>query len=356
MVSPLVAAVGDVRVSVERLARAVLESDAPLQPDAVRRASAQLRPAVAPLLDASADDEVVARLLGMGPLEPLLNDPTVTDVLVNAPDEVYVERDGSLERTSVRFRDADAVVAAIERVVAPLGLRIDPASPVVDARLPDGSRLSAAVPPACVGGPLVAIRRFTNAVASLDSLIEAGSASPAQVDVLRKAVEARENILVSGGTGSGKTTLLNLLAGQIDPAERVVAIEDAAELQLAGHAVRLEARPPNVDGAGALTLERLLKAALRLRPDRLIVGEVRGPEALDLISALNTGHDGSMATVHANSPGEALLRIETLAASGSRRVPDRIIARQLRQALGLIVQLERRDGSRRISALARVRR
>lgn len=341
-------------MTVERLARAVLESKVELRPESVRRASARLRPSLAPLLDVTADDEVVARVLGLGPLEPLLADPRVSDVLVNGPNEVYVERDGHLERTDVTFADAASVMATIERAIAPLGLRLDQSAPVVDARLPDGSRLSAAVAPASVDGPLLAIRRFTDAVPDLDALVEAGAATTLQTRHLVDAVEARLNILVSGGTGSGKTTLLNLLSKHVDPAERVVVIEDAAELRLTGHVVRLEARPPNVDGTGAITLESLVRAALRLRPDRLIVGEVRGPEALDLISALNTGHAGSLATVHANSPAEALWRVETLAASGERRVPARIISRQLRRAVDLVVHLERRRGARRIVAIAKV--
>ncbi len=355
LVPALAPGVGSGLMSVARLARAVLDSDVDLDAAAVRRRAAELRHTVAPLLDAGSEEQVVAHLLGLGPIQPLVEDPTVSDILVNGPKEVFVEREGRLIRTDVRFDDESQVLAAVERVVSPLGLRLDPASPIVDARLPDGSRLSAAMPPACIGGPIVAIRRFTEAVETLSELELTGSAGAAQVAALRHAVGRRWNILVSGGTGSGKTTLLNLLSREIPPHERVVVIEDSAELQLRGHVVRLEARPPNVDGAGAITLERLLKAALRMRPDRLIVGEVRGPESLDLIAALNTGHDGSMATVHANSPDEALWRLETLAMSGSRRVSATVIARQLRRALGLIVQMERRDGVRRIASMARVR-
>ena len=238
-----------------------------------------------------------------GPLEALLADPAVSDVLVNAPDEVWVERAGRLERAAVRFPDAAAVVAAVERAIAPLGLRLDRASPAVAARLPDGSRLHAMIPPASVDGPVVAIRRFTPAVPDLAALVAAGSLRPEGADLLAAAVRGRRSLLVSGGTGSGKTTLLNVLSAEIPAAERVVTIEDAAELRLRGHVVRLEARPPNAEGAGEITLRTLVRHALRLRPDRIVVGEVRGPEALDLIQAMSTGHPGSMGTVHANGPG-----------------------------------------------------
>lgn len=341
-------------VSVERLAQAVLDSGVDLLPGKVEAEAGRLRPTVAPLLDASADASVVARLLGLGPIQPLVDDPSVSDVLVNGPRDVWIERDGRLEQTDVSFATREDVIGAVERVIAPLGLRMDASSPIVDARLPDGSRLSAAMEPACVGGPLIAIRRFTDAVASLSALVDVETATARQAAVLQKAVRGRSNIVVSGGTGTGKTTLLNVLSREIPASERVVVIEDAAELRLDGHVVRLEARPPNADGAGAITLERLLKAALRLRPDRLVIGEVRGAEALDLVSAMNTGHDGSMATVHANSPTEALWRIQTLALSGDRRVSEHVIGRQLRSGIDLIVHLERRDGRRVIRSLARV--
>lgn len=342
-------------MTVARLAKAVIDSDVELTPDEVRRRAAELRPTVAPLLSPDSEYDVVAHLLGLGPIQPLVDDPTVSDILVNGPDQIFVERRGRLERVDLSFDDESGVLAAIERAVSPLGLRLDPASPIVDARLPDGSRLSAAMAPACVGGPILAIRRFTEIVRSLDELQSTGSATPGQVVALRRSIAERWNVLVSGGTGVGKTTLLNLLSAEISSDERVIVIEDSSELQVQGHVVRLEGRPPNVDGAGAITLERLLKAALRLRPDRLIVGEVRGPEALDLIAAMNTGHDGSMATVHANSPDEALWRLETLAMSGDRRVSERVVSRQLRRALDLIVHLERRGGRRRIASMATVR-
>lgn len=239
----------------------------------------------------------------------------------------------------------------VERVIAPLGLRIDRSRPMVDARLPDGSRLHAVLPPAAVRSPMVAIRRFTQRVSSLADLVEAGTARPEEVDRLVSAVTSRETIVVSGGTGAGKTTLLNLLSAAIPPTERVVTIEDAAELSLPGHVVRLEARPPNAEGAGEITIRDLLRSALRLRPDRLIVGEVRGAEALDLISALNTGHRGSMTTVHANSPDEAVWRLETLALTAGV-ASETVIARQLRAAVDLVVQIERTAGVRVISSIA----
>ncbi len=254
----------------------------------------------------------------------------------------------------VSFADDAAVVASVERVLAPLGLRIDRASPTVDARLADGSRLHAVIPPVAVDGPIVAVRRFTKAVRSLAELVESGSASWEVADMLRRAVVGRENLVISGGTGAGKTTLLNVLSTEIPSRERIVTVEDAAELELAGHVVRLEARPPNAEGAGEVTLQQLVRSALRLRPDRIIVGEVRGPEALDMIWALNTGHDGSMSTVHANSPAEALWRLETLAMSGDRRVGEVAVQRQILSAVDVIVQVERVDGRRRVVEVADV--
>jgi pilus assembly protein CpaF len=290
----------------------------------------------------------------MGPVEPLLRDETISDVLVNGDGSVWVERSGVLERTAVRYRDAAAVVAAVERVITPLGLRIDRASPAVDARLADGSRLHAVVPPASVDGPVVAIRRFTQAVADLDAVVAAGGADEAAAAQLRTAVTDRLNILIAGGTGSGKTTLLNVLTKEIAAGERVVTIEDAAELEVSGHVVRLEGRPPNAEGAGEISLRTLLRHALRLRPDRIIVGEVRGPEALDMIQAINTGHDGSMSTVHANGLEEAMWRLLALAMSGSGRIGEDTIRRQLWSALDLIVHVERRGGRRRLTSIAQV--
>jgi pilus assembly protein CpaF len=288
---------------------------------------------------------VVHAITGLGPVQGYFEDPDVSDVLVNGPDEIWIDRGEGLERVEGSFGTSDDLVAAVERVIAPIGLRIDRTSPMVDARLPDGSRLHAILPPACVDGPLVAIRRFTQRVNSLDDLVSEGTISAGQLGDLLNAVRDRQTIVISGGTGAGKTTLLNLLAAAIEPTERVVTVEDAAELRLPGHVVRLEARPPNAEGAGEITIRSLLKSALRLRPDRIILGEVRGEEALDLITALNTGHRGSLTTVHANSPGEAVLRLETLALSAGN-TSESAVRRQLEAAIDLVVQVAR-DGLRR---------
>jgi pilus assembly protein CpaF len=296
---------------------------------------------------------VVDQVLGLGPLEGLLRDPEVTDVLVNGPQEIWVDRNGELSRADVSFESSESLLAAVERVIAPLGLRIDRSFPMVDARLPDGSRLHAVTPPASVGHPVVAIRRFTQAVTSLEALVGLGAATERQVAVLADAVRSRETIIVSGGTGAGKTTLLNLLGSLIPDHERVVTIEDAAELKFPGHVVRLEAHPPNSEGAGEITIRSLLRSALRLRPDRIVVGEVRGPEALDLVWALNTGHRGSLSTVHANSPQEALWRLETLALSAGD-TSEKSVRRQLHAAIDHIVQIERIGRQRRIRQVCTV--
>ncbi len=339
---------------IDRLVDQLVESDVPLQREAVTRAVRDMLAEEAPLGGPELAVAVTDALVGLGPIEALLRDPDVSDVLVNGPDEIWVERSGRLERSPLRYLDAAAVVAAVERVIAPLGLRLDRASPSVDARLADGSRLHAVVPPVSVDGPVVAIRRFTPAVPDLESLVATGALPAEGADMLAQAVRERSNILVAGGTGAGKTTLLNVLSGEIAPGERVVTIEDAAELQLSGHVVRLEARPANAEGAGEITLQQLVRSALRLRPDRIILGEVRGAEALDLVSALNTGHRGSMSTVHANSPEEALWRIETLAMSGDRRVAEKAVRRQLMSAVDVVVQVVRRDEQRRVCTIARV--
>ena len=338
--------------AVTRIVDRLLASDTPLSRRAVPAAARRIARDEAPL-DREAAGRAVAEIVGLGPLEPLLADPTISDVLVNAYDEVWVERAGRLERTSVRFSGPDAVVAAVERVIAPLGLRLDRASPAVDARLADGSRLHAAIPPASVDGPVVAIRRFVSVVTRLDDLVSGGSVDVEGAGVLRAAVVDRRNLLVSGGTGSGKTTLLNVLSAEIPAEERVVTVEDAAELRLTGHVVRLEARPPNAEGAGEITVRTLVRHALRLRPDRIVVGEVRGPEAFDLIQAMSTGHDGSMGTVHANGPEEALWRVETLALSGAR-APEEAVRRMLLSAIDTIVHLRRRGAARSVASISRV--
>ncbi|NNL71245.1 MAG: CpaF family protein, partial [Acidimicrobiia bacterium] len=314
----------------------------------------RLLPDAAPLAGPGEVAGAVDALVGLGPVETLLRDPDVSDVLVNRFDDIWVERAGRLEPTDVQFPSAAAVTAAVERVIAPLGLRLDRASPAVDARLPDGSRLHAVIPPVAVDGPALAIRRFTAAVPSLDALVQTGAIRSEGAELLRRSVRERRNILVAGGTGTGKTTLLNLLSKEIAGSERIVSIEDAAELDITGHAVRLEARPANNDGAGRVTVEELVRHGLRLRPDRIVLGEVRGPEALDLIAAMTTGHDGSMGTVHASSAEEALWRLETLAVSGTRRVPARVVRDQIRRGIDLVVVMARTDGGRRVDSIAAV--
>ena len=342
---------GDAVGVIDRVARQVVDGATPLRRIDLEAETRRLLHSESPLASSGATDRVVDFVLGLGPLEPLLRNPAVTDVLVNGPGEIWVEKAGVLSRVDASFASAGALVAAVERVIAPLGLRIDRSSPSVDARLADGSRLHAVVPPACVGGPVVAIRRFTQAVESLADLVSQGAATERQVELLTQAVISKKTVIISGGTGSGKTTLLNLLATQIPSGERVVTIEDAAELAIPGHVVRLEAHPPNAEGAGEITIRSLLRSALRLRPDRIIVGEVRGPEALDLVSALNTGHRGSLSTVHANSPEEAMWRLETLALSAGD-TSETAVRRQLHAAIDLIVQLERSGPNRRISGIA----
>ena len=353
MVAIVVGRVGVAMAVTDRLLRRVLDSGVELTREA---ASAEVRRMLAiesPLSDVAVVDSVVDALVGLGPLEPLLRDPDVSDVLVNGFDEVWVERRGVLERTDVAFVDDAAVVAAVERTIAPLGLRLDRASPLVSARLADGSRLHAAIPPVSVNGPIVAIRRFTTEMVDLDTFVAWGSMTEPQRDFLRAAVLDRKNIVVSGGTGVGKTTLLNALANTIPAEERLVTIEDAAELQFRGHVVRLEARPANVEGEGRISLSDLVHTALRLRPDRIIVGEVRGAEALDMIAAMNTGHDGSLSTVHANGPDDALWRLETLALSAGGQ-GELAVRRQLWSAIDLVVHLTRRGAIRRVEAIATV--
>jgi pilus assembly protein CpaF len=339
---------------IERLVDRVVASSVPLHEEAITAELGRLIPEEAPLAPPGTVQDVVDALVGLGPIERLLRQPEVTDVLVNGDGTVWVERRGELEPATVRFPGPDAIVAAVERTLAPLGLRLDQASPMVDARLADGSRLHAVIPPVAVDGPVVAVRRFTAAVPDLTALVAGGGVDDEGARQLAEAVADRRNLVVSGGTGAGKTTLLNVLSTEIPADERVVAVEDTAELRLAGHVVRLEARPANAEGAGAVTLQDLVRTALRLRPDRIIVGEVRGPEALDLVSALNTGHDGSMSTVHANSADEALWRLETLALSGRRRVGERAVRRQLLAGIDLVVQVARRRGARRIQSISEV--
>jgi len=338
----------------DRIVRRLLESDVPLERGPLTAAAAAVASEVAPL---AAPDEIydaVDALAGLGPVERLLREPAVTDVLVNGPGEVWVERGGMLELTDVTFPDDRAVVAAVERAIAPLGLRLDRASPAVDARLPDGSRLHAVIPPASVDGPIVAIRRFSEAVTDLDELIRVGGITSGGAEILRDAVARRMNLLIAGGTGAGKTTLLNVLSKEIDRDERTVTVEDAAELHLDGHVVRLEARPPNAEGAGEITLRTLLRHALRLRPDRIVVGEVRGPEALDMIQAMSTGHEGSMSTIHANGAEEALWRLESLATLADAGVSADTLRRQIRSSIDRVVFVRRSHGDRRVASISDV--
>jgi pilus assembly protein CpaF len=306
---------------------------------------------------AAVEERIVRDTVGLGPLEELLADPAVEEVMVNGPGSVYVERRGRIEATDVAFADEEELRNAIERILAPLGRRIDELSPMVDARLADGSRVNVVIPPLAIDGPALSIRRFGASRPGPRELVELGTLTPAQLDALREAVVDRRSVLVSGGTGSGKTTLLNALSGFIAPEERVVTIEDAAELRLVQpHVVRLESRPASVEGRGEVTVRELLRNALRMRPDRIVIGEVRGPEALDLLTALNTGHDGALSTVHANSPADALARLETLALMAGLGLPHAAIAEQVRRGIDLVVQIERRrDGSRAVTEIAEVR-
>jgi len=288
--------------------------------------------------------------VGMGPLEPLMRDPQVTEVIANGPYEVYAERSGRLARESVSFRDEAHLRHVIDRIVSSVGRRVDESSPMVDARLADGSRVNAVLPPLAVDGPLLTIRRFSRRPLAIADLVAAGSLGAGHAELLRAALQARLNTVISGGTGSGKTTLLNALAGLIDPVERIVTVEDAAELRLElPHVARLEARPPNLEGAGEVTVRALVRNALRMRPDRIVVGEVRGGEALDMLQAMNTGHDGSLTTVHANAPEDALRRIETMALMAGVDLPHAVVREQVAAAVDLVVHLARgADGSRRV--------
>jgi pilus assembly protein CpaF len=302
--------------------------------------------------------EIADDILGHGPLERLLADDSVSEIMVNGPHEIWVERQGRLYQTSVQFNDESHLRRIINKMVAQVGRRIDESSPMVDARLPDGSRVNAVIPPLSLSGPLVTIRKFSNKRLNLEELIRLGTLSSETVDFLHRCVLAQLNVLISGGTGSGKTTLLNALSAAISDAERIVTIEDAAELQLKqNHVLRLESRPKNIEGQGEITIRALVRNALRMRPDRIIVGEVRGAEALDMLQAMNTGHDGSLTTVHANSPRDGLARVETMVLMAGYDLPLRAIRQQIASALDLIIHLERlEDGTRRVTAITEVQR
>jgi pilus assembly protein CpaF len=321
-------------------ARLMNEHNAPLSLDARRLVTTRI------------EDEV----MGLGPLEPLLADPTVSDILVNSADQVYVERRGRLELTDVSFNDDKHLLNIIDRIVSGVGRRIDESSPMVDARLADGSRVNAIIPPLALDGPSLSIRRFAVELLGADDLVNTGSLTPQIAQILEAVVKARLNVLISGGTGAGKTTLLNIVSGYIPQSERIVTIEDSAELQLQQpHAVRLETRPANIEGRGEVTARDLVRNSLRMRPDRIIVGEVRGGEALDMLQAMNTGHDGSLTTVHANTPRDALARIENMVSMAGVNFPINALRTQIASAIDIVVQVERQeDGTRRVVSLQEI--
>ncbi|HEX4227525.1 MAG TPA: CpaF family protein [Bryobacteraceae bacterium] len=343
------------------LDRLNLEAMTSLPPDRVRQ---EIRPAVASLVNEEKTplsliekerliEEVLDEVFGLGPLEPLIRDKTVSDILVTTPYMVYVERRGKLERTEVKFKDDAHLTRIIERIVSRVGRRIDESSPMVDARLPDGSRVNAVIPPLAVDGPLLSIRRFGGAPLQAVDLTRNLSLTEGMLELVKACVKARLNIIIAGGTGAGKTTFLNMLSGFIPSNERIVTIEDAAELQLRQpHVARLETRPPNIEGKGAVYQRQLLINTLRMRPDRIIVGEVRGEEALDMLQAMNTGHDGSLTTIHANSPRDAISRLEVMISMASSNLGVRAIRQQVASAVDLFIQISRlSDGTRKITYL-----
>ncbi|MDC7825030.1 CpaF family protein [Pseudomonas alcaligenes] len=295
-------------------------------------------------------------VLGLGPLEPLLADPSVSDILVNGHASVYVERFGKLQRTDVRFRDDQHLLNIIDRIVSNLGRRIDESSPLVDARLKDGSRVNAIIPPLAIDGPSMSIRRFAVDLLNTDSLVQMGTLTPAMALMIKAIVRGRLNVLVSGGTGTGKTTMLNVLSSFIPDNERIVTIEDSAELQLQQpHVVRLETRPPNIEGRGEVNQRELVRNSLRMRPDRIVIGEVRGAEALDMLTAMNTGHDGSLTTIHANTPRDALGRIENMVSMTGATFPIKALRQQIASAIDVVIQLERQeDGKRRLVSVQEI--
>ena len=300
--------------------------------------------------------DLLDEVFGLGPLEPLLRDLSVSEILVNGADHVFIERDGILQRIDARFRDDRHLLQIIDRIVSRVGRRVDESSPMVDARLPDGSRVNAIIPPLALDGPALSIRRFGTGPTSSKKLVELKTLSPEMMEMLAAAVRARISILISGGTGAGKTTFLNILSQFIPPSERIVTIEDAAELQLAQqNIVRLETRPPNIEGVGAIRQRQLLINSLRMRPDRIIMGEVRGEEAFDMLQALNTGHEGSMTTVHANTPRDALSRLESMVAMSNLNMPERTVRQQIASAIAIVIQVTRlSDGSRKVTSISEI--
>lgn len=303
-------------------------------------------------------EEVTNEIVGYGPIDPPIHDPEVTEVLVNGPSRVYVEKGGVLHETDIRFRDDDHLLDIIGRVVTPLGRRLDQSCPYVDARLPGGARVNAIIPPLALNGPVLTVRKFTARAMSMADFLRLGTLNEEMADFLSLCVRARNNVVISGGGGTGKTTTLNILSSFFDLNERVITIEDSAELKLnQPHVVSLESRPPNMEGRGEVTIRDLVRNALRMRPDRIVVGECRGPEAFDMLQALNTGHSGSLTTVHANGPVDALRRLENMALMAGEGVPHRVIREQLRAAVDVIIHLQRMgDGSRRITSIATVRK
>jgi pilus assembly protein CpaF len=301
-------------------------------------------------------EQIVAEILGYGPIEPLLADETITEIMVNGPNSIYIERKGLLEKVNASFESDEHLMRIIDRIVAPLGRRIDESSPYVDARLPDGSRVNAIIPPLSLIGPVLTIRKFSKIPLTVENLIDFGTITPEAIEFLKACVIARLNIVVSGGTGSGKTTFLNILSGYIPNRERIVTVENAAELQLRQeHVVTLESRPPNIEGKGEVSIRDLVINCLRMRPDRIVVGEVRGGEALDMLQAMNTGHDGSLTTAHSNSPRDTLARLETMCLMAGMDLPLRAIREQVASAIDLIVHQERmRDGSRKVVNITEV--
>ena len=300
--------------------------------------------------------QVVDEILGLGPLEPLMQDPEIADILVNTYNQVYIERHGKLESTDVRFQDDKHLLQVIDRIVSAVGRRIDESSPMVDARLPDGSRVNAIIPPLAVDGPHLSIRKFKRDALSGEDLLRFNTITPSMLELMSGIVRARLNVLISGGTGAGKTTLLNMLSSFIPPNERIVSIEDSAELQLRQpHVVRLETRAANIEGQGEVPQRLLLVNSLRMRPDRIIIGEVRGPEAIDMLQAMNTGHDGSLTTLHANTPRDALSRLETMVAMANLNLPEKAMRQQIAAALNVVIQVTRlSDGSRKVMTISEI--
>jgi pilus assembly protein CpaF len=349
------------RALINRMDLTKLTSLAPdqLHAEVSRLAETVLVEEAMPLSAAERDrlvNEVQHELFGLGPLEPLLADQTISDILVNSHHTIYIERRGKLEQTNVAFKDDEHLMRVIERIVSSVGRRIDESSPMVDARLKDGSRVNAIIPPLSIDGPVLSIRRFGAEPLRMTQLIEKRALTKDIADMLEMCVKARLNVLISGGTGAGKTTLLNSLSAYIPENERIVTIEDSAELQLQQpHVVRLETRPPNIEGRGEVTQRDLVRNALRMRPDRIVIGEVRGGEAIDMLQAMNTGHDGSLTTIHANTPRDALARIETMIQMTGMRLSDRAMRQQIASALDLVLQAARHpDGSRRVTSISEI--